>query len=219
MVARNPPIREQVAHLVREAIIHLEFRPGELLLERELCAWTGASRPTVREALRLLESEGLVEPRAGRGSVVRLVGEAEITHLYEVRSELEGFAAALAAARADDDARGRLRGALDDLGTALVDSQVADIVAAQHRFFDQLFAGAGNHVLRQVAQALQGRVAQFRALTLTIADRGPASLRELGEVVASIEARDAAGAREAAQLHVGNARAAMRTVARSLAHP
>src|ERR1700709_2082191 len=94
-VQRHAPIREQVASILRDAIVELRLPPGQLLVERQLCEMTSASRPSAREALRQLEAEGLVESQNGRGTVVSIASPELARNVYGVRAELEGFAAEL----------------------------------------------------------------------------------------------------------------------------
>ena len=212
-VHRHPPIREQVANILRHAIVNLDFRPGELLIERELCERTGASRPSVREALRQLEAEGLVESRNGRGTIVRVLSPQEVENVYEVRAELEGLGARLFCERASAAHRDQLRQALQAL-TAATGGGVAnsaEILAAQYDFYSVLFAGAQNQLLDQLVQGLQGRVAQLRASTLSFPGRAEESSAEFARVVQAIDEGDAVRAEVAAVEHVRAAGAVMKS--------
>ena len=82
---QRPParVRDQVAAQIRNAISNGELLPGQVLVERELCEATTASRASVREALRLLESEGLVSSTTGKGSVVTSLTTAQALEIYE----------------------------------------------------------------------------------------------------------------------------------------
>ena len=108
-VQRHPPIREQIVSLLRDAIAKQEFSPGQVLVERELCERTHASRPSVREALRQLEAEGLVESKNGRGTIVRVLSQSEADNIYDVRGRLEGLAARRFCERATPEERTRLQ--------------------------------------------------------------------------------------------------------------
>ena len=212
-VQRHAPIREQVAAILRDAIVQMELRPGQVLIERELCEMTQASRPSVREALRQLESEGLVESRTGRGTVVAAPTRDEAGQLYEVRAELEGMAAGLFAARAGDEERAALRAALDELERAAeqasaeapaIDSP-SEMLAAKDRLYRIMVDGAGNGILSEMVAGLQRRVTQLRALTLSSPGRSVESLAEIRAIVAAIMDRDAEAARVAATFHVEQA--------------
>src|SRR3954452_20357578 len=99
-VEKLAPVRERVADRIRDAIVGTHFQPGALLVERELCEATTASRASVREALRRLESEGLVVSEPGKGTRVARLSPDEALNIYEVRGVLEGLAGRLFAERA-----------------------------------------------------------------------------------------------------------------------
>src|ERR1700744_223015 len=88
-----PTVRSRVAQKLREAITSGTLRPGQRLVERELCQMTGVSRPSIREALRLLEAEGPVKKVPHRGPVVSPISLDEARQLYAARALLEGFVA------------------------------------------------------------------------------------------------------------------------------
>lgn len=215
---RHAPIREQVAAILRDAIVNMELLPGQVLVERELCEMTSASRPSVREALRQLESEGLVESRNGRGTVVAAPTRERAEQLYEVRAELEGMAVELFTLRADEERRAALRTAF-----AAVEESVrrgdGGMLAAKDELYRVLIEGAGNPILSEMVAGLQRRVTQLRALTLTSPGRPAASLAEIRAIVEAIEAGDAAAARRAASFHVSEAARTALTFVRQEAEP
>src|ERR671916_3124819 len=118
-VQRHAPIREQVAAILRQAIVEMRLPPGKVLIERELCELTSASRPSVREALRQLEAEGLVESVNGRGTIVSRITPSVARQVYQVRANLEGLAARLFAENADEGERAALRVAMDRLSASV----------------------------------------------------------------------------------------------------
>ena len=95
-------LREKTVERLREALLNQFFAPGDRLIERELCELTGVSRTSVREALRLLESEGLIETIPNRGPIVASLSAEDAQYIYEVREALEGLAGRLFAERASD---------------------------------------------------------------------------------------------------------------------
>ena len=205
-VQRQVPIREQVAGILREAIVEMRLEPGDLLVEGQLCAMTSASRPSVREALRQLEAEGLVESQNGRGTVVAVVTPELAAQVYQVRADLEGFAAELFVANASDQQRAELRAAVAEVERAVRDGEgTSAILAAKNQTYQVLFAGAGNPILHQLIGMLQRRVTQLRALTLAQPGRPETSVAEIKDILAAIEASDPRAARQAATHHVAQA--------------
>lgn len=209
-VTRHPSIRDQVASILRGAIVNGSLEPGVFLVERELCEMTGASRPSVREALRQLEAEGLLESYNGRGTVVRQLSLEEARHVYEVRAELEGLAARLFCERADEQQKAALQAAVDRLAAASSGPEgSAGVLTAQSEFYGILFEGSGNPFLDQTVQSMQVRIAQLRAITLAVPGRAEQSLAEFQEIAAEIERGRPAAAQRAAVRHVRRASAAM----------
>src|SRR6201996_5872641 len=87
-----PTVRAIVAQKLREAIMCGNLQPGQRLVERELCEMMGVSRPSIREALRILEADGMVSTVPHRGPTVSTISLEEARQLYAARAILEGFA-------------------------------------------------------------------------------------------------------------------------------
>jgi DNA-binding GntR family transcriptional regulator len=96
---RTTTLVEEIAFRIEKAILDGELAAGSELHQEELCARLGVSRTPVREALRLLDAQGLVLLRPNRSAIVRRRERDEVVDLYRVRAELEGYACELACAR------------------------------------------------------------------------------------------------------------------------
>ena len=105
----RPTIREHAEVRLRDAIVEGRLAPGERLVERELCEALGISRPSLREALRGLACEGLVQIVAHRGPAVAVITREQAAEIFTVREALEGMAARLLAARPDPGAIAQMR--------------------------------------------------------------------------------------------------------------
>jgi GntR family transcriptional regulator, trigonelline degradation regulator len=209
-------LREQVAGMLRQAIIDMRLKPGERLVERELVESTGVSRATVREAIRQLAAEGLVTAVPLRGAVVAEPTRKEAEELYEVRATLEGLAGRLFARRASDAERLRLRQAFEELGLAVGGGAGTwAMLSAKNRFYEVLLQGADNGTMRAVLEPLQARITVLRATTMSRQGRGPAALGEIRAIVEAVEARDEEAAYRACVHHVEQAaRLALEALAR-----
>ena len=119
VIQNTPTLREMTADRLREAIFTMHFKPNDRLVERDLCDQTGVSRTCVREALRHLESEGLVERRSNKGLYVTAITPAEAQQIYEVRGALEPAVARLFVERASDADIKALRQAVSHIGSAI----------------------------------------------------------------------------------------------------
>jgi len=194
-------LRQQVLTELRASIIAGRLKPGERLVERELIRMTGVSRTVIREALRQLESEGLIAIIPNKGPVVRELTKQEARDLYAIRAVLEGLAARLFVENADDLQVGTLEHALVTVGDAYDGGDPAEILEAKNHFYDVLFAGAGSPTLSSMIGMLHGKIWRWRALGLghpqRSLERSEESMRALRLMLKAIRARDAGVAERA----------------------
>jgi DNA-binding GntR family transcriptional regulator len=186
---------------LRQGILQGDLAPGERLRSDALANDLKVSRTPVREALRKLEAEGLVQ-RAGSGLIVREFSEHDLTELFYVREALEGMAARLAAENATPNEIAEIRELLDDMETV---GQRGDVVALRpltaeyHRLVGR---AAHNGRLLQSLQSLLEHVRQMQTSTLLhIEGRATEALKEHRELLQAIEARDADRAEAVARAH------------------
>lgn len=189
------PLRQQVLDTLRQAIIDGRLAPGGRLTERELTEMLGVSRTVVREALRSLEAEGLIQVIPNKGPVVRSLTRAEAEDLYEIRAVLEGLAARLFVRHASRQHVEELDQALNVVVAAYDSGDATRVLETKNRFYDVLFAGAGSETLSSMLATLHARIWRWRALGLThpgrSLDRSRESIAGLRTMVAAIRARDA----------------------------
>src|SRR5258708_19994653 len=117
-----PTVRSMGTQKLGEGIMSGTVKPGQRLVERELCEMTGVSRPSIREALRLLEADGLVNNVPHRGPVVSTISLEEAKQLYAARAVLEGFAGRECARLHDPAVVRRMRDALARLKAAAAEA-------------------------------------------------------------------------------------------------
>jgi DNA-binding GntR family transcriptional regulator len=203
------PLRRSVVDALRQSIVLGRLAPGTRLIERELIEKMGVSRTVIREALRQLEAEGLIEVVANKGAVVRNLSRAEAKDLYAIRAVLEGLAARLFAERADEASRAALTGALAKTAEAYGADEPAAIVEAKNDFYGVLFGGAGSDTLSSMIDALQARVWRLRVLGVAhphrSGERSAEAMRDLDALVAAIGAGDSGLAERIARSEVMNA--------------
>lgn len=203
----SSPVREQAANAIRNQIMNGALREGQRLVERELCEQLDISRNTLREAYRQLEAEGFVEIRPHKGPTVTRITRREASALYELREALEGLAIRLFTERADDAQLRELQAAFRQLKAAHRSGNVTDMITCKNEFYDALYAGADNAVLRDHARNLQRRLSQLRARSLSEGGRPRSSIKEISEVMTHIAARDALAAQAAWCEHIRTASA------------
>jgi DNA-binding GntR family transcriptional regulator len=211
-VAAPTTVLQQAVAALREAILSGEYRPGERLVEADLCRRLDVSRASLREALRIVAAERLLTIVPNRGPSVAVITWDEAEQIYHVRAMLEGEAAYLAATRLDAAGLDALRRALQEFERAVARKHAESRLAATGRFYDALLAGCGNRVIEEVLQGLVARITFLRARSMDRAGRARESAAELRRLLQALEARDPRAARAAATEHVRLARDTAREV-------
>jgi len=187
-----PTLRELTAQRLRQAILSGQFKPGERLVQQDLCARTGVSRTCVREALQQLETEGLVERAPDKGHVVGSVGAEEARQIYEVRGALEPTMARLFVQRADAQQVAALRAAHKRIEEAIAGGLLNRYVEELAAFYAVLLQGARNEIGRRFLETLNARITYLRRVTAerATAERRAGTAALLGMIVAAAEAHD-----------------------------
>jgi DNA-binding GntR family transcriptional regulator len=199
------PLRHSVTESIRYAIALGHFTAGERLPERTLCEMTGVSRTLVREALRQLESEGLIEVVANRGPSVARLTAGQADGVYQVRIELEGLACQLFAENASEEQREALDDAFKKLKKSFKNTDPLARLRAKNHFYECLVAGSGNEALGDTLRLLNARIMLLRATSLRAPGRSTSSLEELAAMMEALHARNGKKARALAEHHVRNA--------------
>lgn len=203
---RPATLRNQVEERLRAAIISGRFKPGQRLVERELCSLIAVSRPSIREAMRQLEAEGLVTSQPYRGPSVSTISAEEARQLYAVRALLEAYAGEQFAARGTEAETAALSNAVDRLEAVIAaGADPTLLIEAKTRFYAALMEGSGNVFIRQTLAMLHNRITLLRLTSMAQPGRLARSMTEIRQILAAIVARDPAAAREACERHVESA--------------
>lgn len=198
-------LRELAVDRLRSAIILGRFKSGERLVERTLCDQLGVSRSVVREAIRYLEAEGLVEIASRSGPTVAGLDWNRAAQIYDIRLLLEAQAAADCARRADGTVKASLIAAHQALDAAFAAGAPQALHDATTQFYRTIFATAGHDIAWEIVQRLNGRISRLRALTLATTDRhvtGPARMARIRDAIC---ANDPDAAAQAVREHLTEA--------------
>lgn len=196
------PVRDQVQQMLSSAILAGSLLPGDRIIERKICEMTGASRASVREALRHLESQGLVTAIPNRGIVVTRTTADEAENIYELRAVLEGLAARRCASNATESQLSELQRCLKNFADAAHSGNRSEALAIKNEFYECLLESSGNKFVADVHRALQGRIVALRAVSLSTEGRLNQSLAEITRIVDAIVARDGTRAERESIHHV-----------------
>ncbi len=200
-------LRLLVENRLRSAIGSGVFKPGQRLIERELCEQTGVGRTSIREALRQLEAEGLVTTIPHRGPIVSTMTAEEAAQLYDLRGLLEGYAGRECAKRRDPAIIARLRAEFKQMSAVAGHDDRSDLLAAKTKFYAALLEGCGNIFVERFLNMLLNRVTVLRMTSMTQANRIDKSLSEIETILVAIESGDEDGAERACVQHIQNAAA------------
>ena len=185
----------------------LDVPPESRLTEEARCREFDVSRSPMREALRVLATNGLVNRMANRGYAVRQVNLREIEEIYEVRLDLEPYAIA---ALADRDAPPKTLAALDETWESLnpaADSRKGEDLAERDASLDEsLTALIGNEALIHELNAINERLLVFRMIDFGSADRIESTCVQHLNILERIAAKDANGARAAIHTNIEDGR-------------
>jgi DNA-binding GntR family transcriptional regulator len=197
------PLGQQVADGLRQAILAGRYAPGERLVEDRLAEAFGGSRVPVREALKTLAGEGLIELTPRRGACVADLTPDVAEELVEVRATLEGLTARLAARRRDPEILAQLRDVLTRGDAAARDGDAAELAALNREFHELLARAGSNRVLQDMMRGVRERTELVFRRNST--ERAPDDWREHAAILAAVVDGDETLATLMATRHVHNA--------------
>lgn len=193
---------EEVAELLRQRIFRRELEPGSWIDELKLAEEYGISRTPLREALKVLATEGLVTMKVRRGSYVTEVSDRDLAEVYHLLSLLESDAAAVVAQRATDAQLTELQQLHDELEGALDDRD--RFFAINEQFHMRLLETAGNKWRNQMVADLRKVMKLNRHNSLLKSGRIEESLQEHRAVMEALRRRDAEAAQQRMREHFDN---------------
>ncbi len=194
----------QVTNALREAIVAGRYRPGEKLSEALLSEKFGISRTPVREALKQLQREGLVEIISRVGTCVSKPTQKELFELFTVKESLEGLAAALLAEHGDVPALSELEEAFSTMEQCVEKEEIDGYIKANSKFHDAIMRGSDNSKLQFHFNLLINQIPYTRYVYLSLEqpNRVFDSLEEHRLVVEAIKSGDMEKAERAMRAHV-----------------
>lgn len=197
--------RDHVYTQLREAILQAELLPGMPISERTVAASLGASRVPLREALILLQRDGLITIVPQRGAFVRTFSAAELQHLYELREALEGLAASRAALVLP---RGALDGLCRSFSEALTSKDLTTEIAGRlgAEFHEKVLASCGNPLLREMAATVQGQVqlAKHMSYRQASVEQVRSGVQEHLDIALAVNDGDSAAAERHMKVHIAS---------------
>ncbi len=211
-----PALYEQVAERLRSRIFAHELAPGGWIDEQALAVEYGISRTPLREALKVLASEGLVVLKPRRGCYVTELSEQDIDEVFPVMAVLEGRVAEEAARRANGADLARLEAIHDELETHAAANDADRFFEANQRFHTALQEIAGNRYLAQLIDDARKVIKLTRRDSLRLDGRLRQSLAEHRDILDALRKKDCALAGRRMHDHLLSGRAALAKLATSI---
>ena len=193
-----------VVDWVREHIRHGRLVPGQRLVEADIVAATGASRGKVREALRRLESEGLLTIEEFRGASVKRLGRDEVRQIYQARMALEGLAARECALRADPALRARLAAIQQELNDGEDTGNHDRFASLNATWHGLIIAGSGNEYIAHFLKRLTVPIYRLLFASFYTAQRIASANADHRVITAAIVEGRADDAEQAMRAHIHN---------------
>ncbi len=198
------PLRDVVFHTLREAILRGELKPGERLMELQLAAKLGVSRTPIREAIRMLEQEGLAVTIPRKGAEVAKMTEKDMRDVLQVREALDELAASIACEQMTAEQLDALKATMREFEEYTKTGNVKKIAEADVKFHDIIYQATGNPKLVNILSNLREQMYRYRIEYLKDEKNYPVLIREHSEIVEGLMAKDKEKVTAVMHRHVEN---------------
>ena len=198
------PLRDVVFHTLRDSILKGELEPGERLMEIHLANKLGVSRTPIREAIRMLEQEGLAVTYPRRGAQVAKMTEKDLQDVLEIRDALDELAAKSASKNITPEAISELKETMTAFKEAAYRGDVREVAAADEKFHNIIYQAADNPKLLVIIHNLKEQMYRYRYEYVKDNANYERILKEHEEIILGLEKKDAGYVRERMHAHLKN---------------
>ena len=196
------PLRDVVFHTLRRGIMQGDLKPGERLMEIKLANRLGVSRTPIREAIRMLELEGLVVMIPRKGAQVAEITEKDLKDVLEVRMGLEELAVKFACQRITEEQLDNLYHASRKFEEAVKREDLTELAQADVDFHDLIYKATGNERLVQLLNNIREQMYRYRVEYLKDEEIRGSLVREHDTLLENLRQRDLEGAKQVTQSHI-----------------
>ena len=196
------PLRDVVFHTLREAILKGELKPGERLMELQLASKLGVSRTPIREAIRMLEQEGLAVTMPRRGAEVARMTEEDMEDVLQIREVLDELAVKLACDNITKEEIRELENKALQFENSIKQGDLKKIAEADVEFHDVIYKAAGNKKLNTMLDNLREQIYRYRVEYLKTGISHPTLIREHREILQALDSHEKERVVEAMRVHV-----------------
>lgn len=208
------PLRDVVFQTLRTAILRGDLKPGERLMELQLAEQLGVSRTPVREAIRMLEQEGLAKTTPRKGAQVAGMTEKDMEDVLMIRESLEELAARISCDKITPDELDDLKVAMETFEKKTKNGSVEEMAEADVVFHDIIYNAADNQKLLFLLGNLREQMYRYRTEYLKNEKFHPVLIREHREIVRALEMRDKELVARKVRLHLQNQEEVMKKIIR-----
>jgi DNA-binding GntR family transcriptional regulator len=187
---RGESLHEKLVVLLRDLIVEGDIEPGARISERLLCERFGVSRTPLREALKVLASEGLVELLPNRGARIARLDDKDVADMFEVMAVLEALAGRLACARIGEAALAEIRALHYQMLAHFMRRRLPEYFRLNQAIHEAIVEAAANPVLKATYLGLSGRIRRARYRANMSDERWAAAVAEHEEIMTALGARD-----------------------------
>ncbi len=198
------PLRDVVFQTLRAAILRGDLKPGERLMELQLAAKLGVSRTPIREAIRMLEQEGLAIMIPRKGAVVAQMTEKDVDDVLQIRRALEELAVRLSCHNMSSADLRKLALARDRFNEMTKTENIQDIATADMNFHDIIYEASENPKLQNLMTTLREQVYRYRVEYLKDPRVYPSLIVEHEQLYEAIQRQDEEDAAEIISRHLQN---------------
>lgn len=208
------PLRDVVFQTLRTAILKGDLKPGERLMELQLASKLGVSRTPIREAIRMLEQEGLARTIPRKGAEVAGMTEKDMEDVLQIRCVLEELAARLSCQNITDEEMRELKIAMVAFEEKTREGNVVELAKADVTFHDIIYRAADNPKLLVLLNNLREQMYRYRTEYMKDDRIHPVLIREHKEMVKALESRDQELVAREVRQHLKNQEEVMKKIIR-----
>ncbi len=198
------PLRDVVFNTLREAILRGDLVPGERLMELQLASKLGVSRTPIREAIRMLEQEGLAITIPRKGAIVAGMTEKDMQDVLEIREALEELSVQVACDKITDEQITVLRETMENFKESLKSGDIKRMAEADVEFHNVIYQATDNPKLISMLSNLQEQMYRYRVEYLKNPDNHDQLLQEHEAIYKGILEKDKDGVTQMIRRHISN---------------
>ena len=206
------PLRDVVFNTLREAILKGELKPGERLMELQLAAKLGVSRTPIREAIRMLEQEGLAVTIPRKGAEVAKMTEKDMEDVLQIREALDELAAKIACEQISEEQLEELVATMHEFEESTKTDNVKKIAEADVKFHDIIYQATGNPKLVNMLNNLREQMYRYRVEYLKDENNYPTLMKEHKDIVEGLVRKNKTQVTETMHQHVKNQAVAVKAM-------